>query len=1095
MNRLTITMILVLLAIILIGPNAHSIPLSYTEDFSSAAYKDALNTTADWNTTDGELKLFDLPLFAGNYNTPGFAVDVAVAGNLAFVADMSNGLQVIDITDPDNPVLVGSYNTPDSAAGVVVDGDLAFVADSASGLQIIDITNPSNPTWLGSYNTPGSAVDVAIDGNLAFVADRHSGIQIIDITDPANPSLVGSYNTPGLAFGIAVAGNLVYVADSSRVHVIDVTNPASPIPVSNYDSPGLAYRIAVAGNLAFVAVGNSGLEIIDISDSSNLFYVGSYNTPGSARDIAVAGDLAFVADYGSGLQMIDISNPASPFHVSTYNTQDNAQGVVVAGEHAFLADYTSGLDVIKISIPVDPVALGIYQTWFDSKSIFVNGNYAFMASGGENFQIFDTTDLNNPILVADYTIPGDAVDVTVVGDLAIVMAWSGGFYMIDISDPANPAPVSNYYLQHGGAALAVAGDYVFAADGSWGLKVIDISDPANPTSAGSLYTEYASDVAIAGNLAFVADGSSGLLVIDISDPANPNQIGSYDTPGDAYRVAVAGDLAFVIDYQLGLRVIDITDPTNPVPVGDFAPYGYWNDVAVAGDLAYLSNGTYGLVTVDISDPANISEVSHTIFEDQSFSSVAVSGNHAFVADDALGLRVLQVLQSEVDTKRILGQSLTVAATEDTFSIVRLTAAQAGDVTWEITADGGAFWQKLWNYDGVTLESPGTDLRWRSTHHWSLDSNPIVSGLTLDFYNNFAPITAITDVAGDQGGRVNVAIERSGYDFANAVPHQVAGYNVYRRVDSGLLAGKGLDTTQGTNGEKLLTPSGEQAWALPNENTVSNESGSYVLGKSGTAKSSSFPPGTWKIVSTVFATQSANYLVEATTDTDSTAAGVDWSVYLVTTHTTTPAVWFASQPDSGYSVDNIAPGVPSNLSANYQADGVALEWDDAPESDFQYFRIYRSSDSGFIPGPENLVHETATSAWADAMNDPWDLHYKITALDFVGNESEVGSLDSVSGAPEVSVQTRNTLLGAVPNPFNPSTKLAFEMASAGHARLRVYDAAGRLVVTLVDEHRSEGQHQVIWNGRDESGRMASTGVYLYRFDTGHFVETKRMTLVK
>jgi flagellar hook assembly protein FlgD len=70
-----------------------------------------------------------------------------------------------------------------------------------------------------------------------------------------------------------------------------------------------------------------------------------------------------------------------------------------------------------------------------------------------------------------------------------------------------------------------------------------------------------------------------------------------------------------------------------------------------------------------------------------------------------------------------------------------------------------------------------------------------------------------------------------------------------------------------------------------------------------------------------------------------------------------------------------------------------------------------------------------------------------------------------------------------------------MAVPGYTRLKVYDAAGHLVVTLVDEYREAGGHQVIWDGRDHAGRMSSAGVYLYRLEAGSFSETKRMVLIK
>lgn len=89
----------------------------------------------------------------------------------------------------------------------------------------------------------------------------------------------------------------------------------------------------------------------------------------------------------------------------------------------------------------------------------------------------------------------------------------------------------------------------------------------------------------------------------------------------------------------------------------------------------------------------------------------------------------------------------------------------------------------------------------------------------------------------------------------------------------------------------------------------------------------------------------------------------------------------------------------------------------------------------------------------------------------------------------------SLDSATPNPFNPQTTLSFELAEAGHARLTIFDAAGRLVTTLLDEHRDAGRHEVTWNGRDAAGRISSAGVYLYRLESGGVSETKRMLLVK
>jgi hypothetical protein len=99
------------------------------------------------------------------------------------------------------------------ARGVAVAGAYAYVADDEHGLQVIDITNPQNPQIVGSADTPGHARAVAVVGTHAYVADDEHGLQVIDITAPQSPQLVGAVDTPGQAQDVAVSGTYAYVAD------------------------------------------------------------------------------------------------------------------------------------------------------------------------------------------------------------------------------------------------------------------------------------------------------------------------------------------------------------------------------------------------------------------------------------------------------------------------------------------------------------------------------------------------------------------------------------------------------------------------------------------------------------------------------------------------------------------------------------------------------------------------------------------------------------------------------------------------------------------------------------------------------------------
>ncbi len=102
---------------------------------------------------------------------------------------------------------------------------------------------------------------------------------------------------------------------------------------------------------------------------------------------------------------------------------------------------------------------------------------------------------------------------------------------------------------------------------------------------------------------------------------------------------------------------------------------------------------------------------------------------------------------------------------------------------------------------------------------------------------------------------------------------------------------------------------------------------------------------------------------------------------------------------------------------------------------------------------------------------------------------VSGIDDVPGVGQVTV-------AAHPNPFNPSTTIAFELPRAAEVSLDIYDLQGRLVRRLLDESPYvSGVHKQVWDGRDGDGRATSSGVYFYRFTTGDQKRVGKLTLLK
>jgi hypothetical protein len=90
------------------------------------------------------------------------------------------------------------------------------------------------------------------------------------------------------------------------------------------------------------------------------------------------------------------------------------------------------------------------------------------------------------------------------------------------------------------------------------------------------------------------------------------------------------------------------------------------------------------------------------------------------------------------------------------------------------------------------------------------------------------------------------------------------------------------------------------------------------------------------------------------------------------------------------------------------------------------------------------------------------------------------------------------LSGYPNPFNPMTRIEFSIPAGVdlvHVNVRVYDIAGRLVRTLVDQAHGPGSYGVTWDGADNEGNPARSGIYFVRAEAGDWSDTKKMTLLK
>ncbi len=183
-----------------------------------------------------------------------------------------------------------------------------------------------------------------------------------------------------------------------------------------------------------------------------------------------------------------------------------------------------------------------------------------------------------------------------------------------------------------------------------------------------------------------------------------------------------------------------------------------------------------------------------------------------------------------------------------------------------------------------------------------------------------------------------------------------------------------------------------------------------------------------------------------------------------------------------------------------ADGrVVLVWTTQSETDNLGFHVYRSEspEGTFGRVTEELIAGHGTSALPHAYSFTDRLvragvryYYRLTDVDCSGKETTHGPVTVLVLPSDFA------MLGPTrPNPFGELTAINFTLKEAGTIRVRVYNATGKLVRSLVDGLAGAGLHVVQWNGRDDAGSPVPPGAYTCAFEAGDLRQSSTLVLVR
>ncbi len=762
--------VLMLSVFIVVGINTQPVSAEtnhfhYYDDFQNKDFMDPVNTNASGWGHGGPLMIpTEKPEVVGDYHGIDFLWDVYIDGDYAYLASDYHGLEVLDISNPENPVYINTYYTMHNTKDVFVQGDHAYVLSSGGYFEIVDCQDPwsglsqkSNLILpVGSGHEGGS---VFVAGDYAYVTFTFEDLYIINVTYPWNPQLLCSYNTGGDAYEVVVQGKYAFIADGSGGFlVLEVSNPSQPKFENRFDTNEDCYSVFVHGCYAFLAAGSDGLVILEICDLPNIYHRSNCYTD-EARSVFVDGDCCYILSNsydGLSLIIIDIHEINWPHPVTKVELPGSAEDIFISGTHAYIASYNQGLYVVQVAKYSGLEFCGSY--WMSgsefAEGVFVEGEYAFLAYGSSGLQIIDIRDPYNPMKISDHGVSGGyASSVFVSGFYAFVAAESSGLQIIDVSSPWSPWWVDDYIPPGNVSDVFVSGTYAYIAN-EMRLTIVNISSLWNPPFWDTTYLgncsvgSWISSVFVSGDIALVTKGSE-LKVIDVLNPYSPYIISSFSHPlGYSLEdVFIEGDYAYVAAYGPGvgeLLVIDISNPISPFMATSISFGNGATSVYVSENLAFVTDDSKGLCVINVTNPTSPGWIEEFPIWDSYSDDVFCQGEFAYLASLEDGLKVFKALENtgnffscgvaqSIDIFNGSSDEKVIGANINPWEDIPPEISPDVSINYFLSVDNGTTWEEVKPWEYHSFENPGYSLLWKAILKTdNTKVSPLLRDISVDY---------------------------------------------------------------------------------------------------------------------------------------------------------------------------------------------------------------------------------------------------------------------------------------------------------------------------------------------------------------------------
>lgn len=706
----------------------------------------------------------------------------------------------------------------------------------------------------------------------------------------------------------------------------------------------------------------------------------------------------------------------------------------------------------------------IYENWGSAQVVAAQGDYACVGMmqdvGSGLLSVVDISAPSAPVELSSISLHDEIGALTMQGDYLYMGLKNRGLVTVDISNPTLPTLLSTLTTPPGFRDLTVRGNRMYAVHStSWyhtTLAIYDLSDPAQPAPLGSyMFDAVVMDADVAGNYVYACSYTGGFWVLDVSNPALPVLVGQLTIPDNGLSVAVQGNYVYFGSSD-HIFTLDVSNPANPIVIWDVTCDGWIADLIVSGELLYANGGWAGVTTLSLSNPVYPFFLSNCPNSDN-LADMALTRSTIIGASGTNGIKVLDMTLPQSPAL------LCIYSAQRNFQEVAVRnnlaylAAMQGGLLIVNVSDPSAMFQ----VSGLNTIGSATHLLLQGDYAYVAVGGQNSSTIIVDVLDPAHPF-----VAGQYYlvGHFADYAEETGLAYACDTWYGIRIFDLSMPTNPTLVG-------------SYQDPSGGIVWDLAVE-------GDFLFAIAGYYDQGIDWLGDSLIVLNI--SNPVAPILVSMSDAAQDPAKIeiaDGYAYIA-----------GANPDLRV-VDISNPAAPITVGTVHYtgtATGLQVVGDHVYLTGYGYLRVINASNpSHLIPAgnyrlPEQAPQSVAVQNEMAFVCDGGHFETYNCSAAVPGEEpSGIEVLHAGSTAREIC-----DLMQVRPNPFNPTTVFSFELRTAGHVSLKVYDTAGRLVATLADGWREAGRHEVTFEG---SG--LASGIYVYCLSAGDFNASGKMTLMK